>query len=477
MMYLTRKIISLILLLMFLLNSALPAYAFDYYEVDDSGTYTKTECPTQAGSSYTRKVVNCAQKSIESATETFLSKFTDVMKPVTMAFSTLVIALLGIRLMNGEHEIEKKATALLIKLAAMWFFAFGLGGYAPAIFKIMTSMQTFILDIEMGTDTFQCQMPDGSALLDSWQKMDCIIGKLFGFGGGFTMVNSMLGIMSAVLFSGSMGVMLFFMGITALISVLMFAFRAVYIVIAAYLYVGFLITLSPLFVPLMMLGITSNVYSKWLSNLIGSMAKPVLLFVFLMISLPILDNVLFSKENSYSLQSVVDKYNITEFSSALQQSAQLFSLQTPTKTGGDGQKTVYGDDKYTKAGEKQITDILNPALNGKMDIGSLFKPQTVDFSQLKDKDGKPVKTSEVMKDLTRSMLTVWVTVWLLANLLDAVITVSTGIFGGGSALRQVAGKMPFEKSIGGVIGGLQQKAGGSKGIQEMFRDSANIKRS
>ena len=87
-----------------------------------------------------------------------------------------------------------------------------------------------------------------------------------------------------------MGVMCFFIGVAALLSLIFFVLRAVFVFLVSYMQIGFLIIISPLIIPLLLFGPTTPAFETWFRNLLAAIAMPGLVFAYLCIMMPVLDD-------------------------------------------------------------------------------------------------------------------------------------------------------------------------------------------
>lgn len=447
---------------------AAPAYALLYGPIG-----AQVPCPFDDG--FTFLVVTCLQAAIEDATYRMLAEFSLIMEGPIGALIVFNISLFGVQAVMGVSEINKKALALVIKIGCVLVFADNLGGFAPDVFAIMVEAQKLVIDNIGYTGNFECEVTAAaaSAFFNSaiWLKMDCLLDKLFQFEQPAMLFNAIFALISAALFSGSVGVMVFFMGLTALLNVLGFVFYAVWIFILAYIYVGFLIVISPLIVPLLLLGVTAESFGRWLDNVIAGIAIPVFVFAYLTLTLPLLDYVIFTAPES--LEEVLgDDYTLW-----YRNEQQWCSQQVGTDQDDYQNVPNLGFDYITGP----LKSILTPMMSGNTDLCATFGTSSLDFFE----DHIPM-----MMKILDSLIKLLVVAYLLGSMMKQMPNVGAAIFHGGFGLLDRDG-LPFSSALRGglqeartsmtrAVGSLGNGGGGagflsqglpgaSKGIQGLFK--------
>lgn len=411
---------------------AFPAFALSYM---DGGNLVT--CPVNDWLVYT--VVNCLQTAITAATITFLAAFSDVMYEPILALITLQVTLFGVQAAMGVAEIEKKAWALVIKIGVVLLFGQNLGGFAPDVFAIMEELIGTLLGI-VGTGNIQCDAIGavGAAFASDlvWVKIDCLLDVLFKWGDPGQLFNGIFAFSSASLFSGSIGVMVFMMTLLALLNMLFFCFYAAYIYILSVIFVGFLIVMSPLLFPLLLVGVSVSVFERWLQNLLAGMAIPVFVVLFLVLMMPLLDDVI--TDNQESITQVLGP----DYTNWYRNSQQWCSQQVGTDY--DGYKT----DNYMNIPDRTIDhvlgplkNILTPMMSGNTDYCAPVSTNSVDFYD---------KQVETLMDISDSMILLLVTAYLLTALMKQMATLGASIFNGGFMIAGLGQEgMFFESALRG----------------------------
>ncbi len=431
---------------------ALPSYALMYFN-----GVSNVPCPFTEG--FTFLVVTCLQQAIIDATMVFLAEFSEAMYSTVIALIVFQVTLFGVQAVMGVSEITKKAWALLLKIGVVLTFGYELGGFAPNIFAIMEEVQAVVVDSIGFTGDMECEVTAAvaGAFTNSavWLRMDCIIDKLFKFSEPLLLFNAIFAMLSAALFSGTLGVAVFFMGITALLNVLGFVFYAVYIFILSYVYVGFLIAISPLLIPLMLVGVNLGMYERWLSNVIAGMGIPVFVFAYLALTLPILDYVVFVDPESLN-QVLGDDYSLW-----YRNEQQWCSQQVGTDYDN------YQKDNYSNVprigGYDHVTgplkNILTPMMSGNADYCAMFGTSSLDFYE---------KHIPMLMGIIDSLIKMLVVAYLLGAMMKKMAFLGASVFQGGFQLASAgAGGMMFESALRGGMqearASMTQVVGGQRG--------------
>lgn len=230
---------------------------------------------------YTAKVVKCVEVTVRYSVTELLKVISSYMGPVVAALSTLAIIVFGVRTMSGEPRLAPQAFGLLIRLSLIVFFSNNLGGFSDSIFAILDQMLRLVTD----TKEVSCSPYP-------WCGLDHFLQKLLGFGPHVTLAGGVLGLLGGALFSSTFGLMLFLIGITAIISLLLFVFQVVYMYLNAIVLIGFLLIISPLLIPFAIFYYSERYVDKWIKLLISAMLTPMMMFAFIWLFMGIFDTLI-----------------------------------------------------------------------------------------------------------------------------------------------------------------------------------------
>lgn len=255
-----------------LIGAILPSLAYAY----DAPSYVSTDCDTMVSGppDFIPTLVGCMQGSILLATNELLAGISAYMAPTVWIAIALSIAVFGIRITGGEHQLLPKAITTLMKLGLVLMFSNNLGGFSNWIF---------------GIETYLITLASGGFL--PWGIMDGFLFQLLGFGPSIAIFQGFLGLIGAAITSSigtpSIGATLFVPAAMAILNFLLFIFDIVYIYLRSIAIIGMLIVISPFVIPTALFMSTERYVKKWIDMLIATMLMPILLFGFLWMALNI----------------------------------------------------------------------------------------------------------------------------------------------------------------------------------------------
>lgn len=218
---------------------------------------------------FTVKIVACIENSVFTAVGSMMGGIQGVMQPVAGAMFTLAVAVAGIRVVSGEKV--GRSVVYSIRLAVVALLIFNMGSIAGAIFAI----EGELISIVAG----------GSP----WGMIDNFLGNLLGFGPALVLFQGIIGIIGSALTNNSIGVMLFGAGFTAIGTLLKFIFNVVYTYLSCIIMLGFLLVITPIFMPFAVFFITERYVRKVFDMVVSIMLMPILLFAFINLFLNIFD--------------------------------------------------------------------------------------------------------------------------------------------------------------------------------------------
>ncbi len=269
-------------------------------------------------------IVPCVTMTISITTENFSAKMLDFFKPTIYSFITFVIAMFGVKVLQGSHDVHKEGFLLLLKIAlVIGILEMIPHEIVPSVYGIMASNEEIVAST-LGGDmesSIHCDVSKykGADTPLVWAQMDCVLGKLYGItsgsGGGeggksrnMFLAASAFGLLAGFFFSGTLGIAIFFGLIGVLISVFMLVLRSAVAFINGHLIVCMMLLISPLFLPLVLLRVTNNYFEPWWKNILGGFLLPVLITAFAMFSLLLYDKVLFAPDSL--LNKILDYANV-----------------------------------------------------------------------------------------------------------------------------------------------------------------------
>ncbi len=398
------------------------------------------------------KIVPCVESVILKNTLYFNQQMGDIIFPIVAPFLTLMVALYAISILRGEGELTKKGFIFLLKVAFVLAFVREVGGFIPDLFAILSQLQEIVTNgLQSFTEGENC--PDmseyGSAageVSPVWVHMDCVLGKLFGFGDEVILGSSIFGIMGAALGSGTLGVQIFFMGILGLASMIFLVIRAVYTYLIAYMYIAFMIIISPMFIPLLAgSGQIFQVFDRYIKGVISAFFIPVFLFGYVVIAMNIIDAVIFADD-------APDGLNMSKtFEELIDENEDEYMGHTPQSCDNN----VYKDSSFSEdVGEAETPEWLKKIGEN---VLTTFFSGGVNLCQLHH--AKITLEPAKQRDLVFDFMKIAFIIYLLVQVMEVIINIAQQALLGGYALGQAAErKNIIESSVGGSIQGAQRQA-------------------
>lgn len=269
----------------------------------------------------TERVVRCLQNAITTAVTSFMASFSEFFSSVIMATILLAITLFGARILMGTVQNPgTDAFMLLIKIAGVLVFTNVLGGFYIHIFGIMESLAGYTLAYITDPPSYSTtgdiiNLNQRSTFMEScstrvlegefigqtvtiWSIIDCIISRLFT--GGPTGTGVLWALAVGVFWTSFIGIFIFFIMVNVFITILLLVLRCVYMFLACYAYLGLLVAISPMIIPLILFRNTMKYFEKWYRQFVSMIVQPMILFGLMAFFFAVLDSVFFLDKN-YSL--------------------------------------------------------------------------------------------------------------------------------------------------------------------------------
>lgn len=273
-------------------------------------------CP---GNGLLERLVPCITDAMEQSTTKLANSISTYLFPVISIFVILVIIIYGAKIMSPEGNPRKTAIPVAMKIGFMLLFVQNFGGFIPAVhggLKEIVDILANALEIRS-----QCEGASGggggggggaaaSGAGKLWTQMDCILGKLFGFegkDGNMKLIASIFGLAAGFFFGGSFG-MIAFMGILGVLwAVLVFIYKATFAFLNGFLLASFAVIISPLFIPLFLLQVSTEYFQRWLQLFISAFLMPLLVVGYCIFALSIYNKILFESEHAKTIRKTMDK--------------------------------------------------------------------------------------------------------------------------------------------------------------------------
>jgi hypothetical protein len=265
------------------------------------------ECVREGGLTY--YAVCNVRGAFNVAVDALLPVYIDIAETVMGVVMTIALTIFGIRMMFGAvPRLGAEAFVLLFKIAVIIYAMDEFDYLYEAIIGTIEDFMMIVTEpLQTSAMAASCQLsvsPDDTLAI--WQRADCMLGALFGFGAVSGGLFSGFGVIltGAVGSSvendllGSIGPMIIMFGATMMLGLLFAVFRAVFMYLIAYLSISFLIILGPLVFLCLLFKRTKPFFDRWLKLIFSLMLQPILIFAFLTLMIICFDKVLFESPNS-----------------------------------------------------------------------------------------------------------------------------------------------------------------------------------
>lgn len=395
-------------------------------QVGSSGS--TEDCRSQYDGKLIAVIVPCLRDTIQEATEYITDQFDEMLKAGATAFAVLVVTIFGVKGMTQEGDVKKDGFILLMKIGLMFLFIDNFGGYIPAAFNTVQE-GVEIVTSTLGSGNYECDMSGFPGEMP-WAYMDCVLGTLFGFAPNMILGSSVFGVLGSALWSGQFGAMLFAGGMFIFFFLLRLLLRAIYTYLMALVILGFLIIISPVLIPLLMMGVTFQYFEHWMRATISVMLQPVIMLAYITLSFSILDQMMFDDEKGIAKQMPPD-----EVEKMWQQKAP-HSSKVVSNEGELVYEKVYGN--Y----DPNASHTLNPTspnMGDAADINSIFNElYTMNLGDNRAEKGQ---------DIFITMAALALVVYLLDSMLDNILRIAQIVLGGGFMLGQAVSDNPLERGL------------------------------
>lgn len=387
-------------------------------------------CP---GEGYSQRVVGCIKAGVLKAAEKFLGAFYGTVKAVIYAAITLAVVFFGLQLLMGSYDKPaKEMFILLLKIGAVFSFTADFN----QIFQMILDMMDGFLKIVQSSTIINNTELNCAGKAQIWSQIDCVIDRVIGITPQVTVKSGIVGVLFALLFSGAVGFILFFIGMAFLLMLLSTIAQAIFIFIMAYIALSFMVILAPLIVPMVLFNVTRGIFDRWVQMIGGFALQPVFLFAYLAMMLTAFDVMVLTGNTSlyrtmagdaalaknFSIADYFEENNL--YTKEMKMSVVLDILgDEESKPVGKQETGLFGEvGKLRESVLGTITDALGKAL----DIGLPF--MKVDFDKMAQVRG--MTTKQLMPKLFISFATAALMAYVMYSMLSVVATLGHEVTGG-----------------------------------------------
>jgi hypothetical protein len=231
-------------------------------------------------------------------------------KPLYGMAILIATVFFGIKLTVGDvrKSLPADSFTFVVKLGAVLTFLALFDQILAMALGITQSLASIPADALSGFADI-CNLGVTNTLLATerptiWAQWDCVLGKLFGFSMpvpdylGAPLFMGILGFVLKMALTPPYGPIIALVGIYIFVTFIAALFLMVQTYLMALFAITFLVLLAPLFVPLMLFGLTWDRFNSWLHQLIGYIVQPMILNLFMGIMLVAFQLVVFVKSDS-----------------------------------------------------------------------------------------------------------------------------------------------------------------------------------
>lgn len=199
------------------------------------------------------------------------------------------IALFGWKMTTGQLQSLPKDTALFaLKVGGVLTFLTMFPIIHGLLLRIVQDLTELVSTALNGFSDI-CNFGPGVKKPNLWAQWDCMFGKLVGVSVadptgkvvGSGLFVGFWAYLLAFLFLPFPGLIIATAGIAAIFKLIAAALRAVNTYFMAIIAISFMMLLAPLFVPLILFGVSLSRFETWLQILIGYVLQPMILMLFM----------------------------------------------------------------------------------------------------------------------------------------------------------------------------------------------------
>lgn len=406
-------------------------------------------------------IVPCLAKTIETTTTRITTEFIKWMMPTIWAFITFVVVLFGVKILQGEGQIQTHGLVLLIKITlVMAFLAMIPTVFVPSLYGVMSSSQAVVMaTVGPDTGTLKCDISrysDGNTPL-LWAQMDCIMGKLWGFTTGtdasgnktpnMLLASSVFGLLAGFFFGGTLGAVLFFACIGVLWSMFLLIIRITMAFLNAYLAVSLYLIIAPLFMPLIFLKVTTTYFDNWMKGIIAGLMMPMLVCAYATVAFQLYDRMLFADDSL--VQNLFKNDWVQEAQQLPRQACNRELLNDPRFRADASGRTE--DQTY---GSHFLRNDVQPMLSGANDLCGATKLPVFNLDATKDSSGFAGAKAKFEK-LFRDMVKLLILSWLVNVGFSTMMGSLRLILGSGVIAATLDATSPQEQKMKAAMGGAK----------------------
>lgn len=355
------RALKMLLPLLVMLFLASPVYAADDPATGPAPAQQSITCSQYAG--LLHRLAGCMRDAVDYTAGFYFYRFGDLVTDAIGAFLTLTVIIYGVLLAWGLVEnVGRDTLVLLIKISAVFYFvansqlifdtiteatdgaAFAVVTYTPPSSVTLDAQGTTTAQVTCMNQLLNKMAtinPDKRAIAP-WLAVDCLLDTVVGIKGladttsappplfdgpwfnekyenpdptksNPGLARGLIFFLTSSIQTSVMGAVLAVAGFVFIFGLLAVIIRAFFIYMMGYIGLAFLVVVSPLIIPLVLVQQTKQYFDKWVKLLFSFALQPVLSLVFVIFMLTAVDLATFSGSYSMVYRIAGDKSRATNF--------------------------------------------------------------------------------------------------------------------------------------------------------------------
>ena len=445
-------------------------------------------------------LVPCIAHTIADSSDILAGKFIKWLNPTFGAFLTLVIMFLGVKALTGDKQVHTHAVVFVIKVSMVIGLLHlipsernilgqidGRTGLIMNLYGMMNDgvgMSTRALGSSSGA-SFHCDIDHygGENTLLIWKQMDCVLGKLYGFATGQTLegqfienpgvagvkpvnmmlMSSLIGILSGLLFGGTIAVAVFFGLVGMLWSIASLIIRIVMAYLNGFIVVCVMLIISPIFMPLVLLKATEGYFDKWWRAILSAMLLPIIVAAYTVFAFMAYDKLLFAPDSK--LQALFNS-DFVKRAEQLPRKACSMNVTNDPNFKTTGVQTSLND---MIKGNPFMQDFSQMQLSGSSDLCAFFHMQVIDFSKIEDGTQDFKDTRKALMNIFMDVLKLAIMAYLIGVGLDMVQSSTNNFVGSSIAFAAMSIRSQTEQRVMNAFGNAK------KAVSSRFTEDTKVK--
>lgn len=286
-----------------------------------------TDCKQYPG--LTNRVAQCIRATIDKTTKLYFTGFYKLVSKAITAFITLGVIIYGVMVASGAVErVGQDTIYLLMKIAFIGAMTTNTDYLYKEVVNAMDSASAAAISYTPGSGIADSANTDmskincmGNMRSGPWLGIDCILDTVIGikqptdadtstqagareyYNKNFDpKQNGLSRGLLYVFFSGMqtsvVGAVFAIIGFIFLYGLVFLIIKTLFVYLAAYMGIAFLMILSPLFIPLVLMRSTKEYFDKWVKLIISFALQQVIMLIFVSMTIGAVDLAAFSGDYS-----------------------------------------------------------------------------------------------------------------------------------------------------------------------------------